>query len=113
MNNAIQQQFKRTLKMMFWIFASHTLLVVYSAFFLSKEAWVFISGGLFYILFGVYFVYEFIQQKRKAKKQVVERFEDEEWLPVVDENGKVLGKVLRSKVHNGSKILHPVVPVLP
>lgn len=109
MNEAVQNQFKRTLKIMFWIFAIHTLLVVYSAFYMSKEAWVFISGGLFYILFGVYFLYEFIQQKRKVKKQVIERFEDEEWLPVVDENGKIIGKVLRSNVHNGSKILHPVV----
>ena len=109
MNDAIQKQFKRTLKMMFWIFAAHTLLVIYSAFYLSKEAWAFISGGLFYILFGVYFAYEFFQQKRKAKKQIIERYEDEEWLPVVDESGKIIGKIIRSQVHNGSRILHPVV----
>ncbi|MFA9392006.1 MAG: septation protein IspZ [Prolixibacteraceae bacterium] len=114
MNEAVQQQFKRTLKMMFWIFSGHTLLVVYSAFFMSKEAWAFISGGLFYILFGVYFAYEYLQQKRKLKNQsaqlpIEERYEDEEWLPVVDEEGKILGKVIRSQVHNGSLILHPVV----
>lgn len=113
MNEAVQQQFKRTLKVMLWIFAGHTLLVIYSAFYMSKEAWAFISGGLFYILFGVYFVYEYWQQKRKMKKQtelpIEERYEDEEWLPVVDEQGKILGKVLRSNVHNGSRILHPVV----
>jgi isopentenyldiphosphate isomerase len=37
------------------------------------------------------------------------QYEDEEWLPVVDEQGKVLGKIIRSKVHDGSRILHPVV----
>jgi len=52
MNETVQLQFKRTLKMMFWIFGVHTILVVYSAFYLSKEAWAFISGGLFYLLFG-------------------------------------------------------------
>jgi isopentenyldiphosphate isomerase/intracellular septation protein A len=110
MNEAVQQQFKRTLKTMFWIFAAHTALVLYSAFYMSKEAWAFISGGLFYILFGVYFVYEFYKQKRKRKELPMEqRYEDEEWLPVVDEEGKVLGKALRSVCHSGQKILHPVV----
>lgn len=110
MNDAIQKQFKKTLKTMFWIFTVHTFLVVYSAFFLSKEVWAFISGGLFYILFGIYFVYEFYVQKRKRKALLVEqRYEDEEWLPVVDDEGNVIGKALRSACHSGQKILHPVV----
>lgn len=33
----------------------------------------------------------------------------EEWVPLVDESGRVTGKVLRSQVHNGSFLLHPVV----
>lgn len=109
MNDEVMKKFKQTLKMMFWIFTVHTFLVLYSAFYLSKEAWAFISGGLFYIIFGVYFVYEFFHQRRKARKQIVEQYEDEEWLPMVDEKGKILGKILRSKVHDGSGILHPVV----
>lgn len=111
MNEAVMQKFRQTLKIMLWIFLAHTVLVTYSAFFMSKEAWAFISGGLFYIIFGVYFVYEFWQQRRKSKKQaeIIEQYEDEEWLPVVDEQGKILGKILRSKVHDGSRILHPVV----
>ena len=39
----------------------------------------------------------------------MERFEDEEWLPVVDEEGKIVGQALRSACHSGQKILHPVV----
>ena len=35
--------------------------------------------------------------------------ENEEWVPLVDENGNVTGKALRSTVHNGSRLLHPVV----
>ncbi|MCF8358045.1 MAG: septation protein IspZ [Prolixibacteraceae bacterium] len=109
MNDAVMKKFKQTLKVMFWIFAAHTLLVLYAAFYMSKEAWAFISGGLFYILFGVYFLYEFLQQRRKIKKQPVIPVDDEEWLPVVDEAGKVIGKALRSACHSGQKILHPVV----
>ena len=33
----------------------------------------------------------------------------EEWVPLVDEGGKVTGQAPRSQVHNGSKLLHPVV----
>ncbi len=55
------------------------------------------------------FVSLFVQQKRKAKKQQVYQYEDEEWLPVVDEQGKVIGKALRSVCHSGQKLLHPVV----
>jgi isopentenyldiphosphate isomerase len=35
--------------------------------------------------------------------------ENEEWVPLVDEYGNVTGKALRSTVHNGSMLLHPVV----
>jgi isopentenyldiphosphate isomerase/intracellular septation protein A len=109
MNEIVMKKFKQTMKVMFWIFSSHTLMVIYSAFYMSKEAWAFISGGLFYILFGIYFLYEFLQQKRKNKQIVVQKFEDEEWLPVVDEQGNIIGKALRSACHGGEKILHPVV----
>ena len=105
-NNAAMQNFNRSLKIMFWIFLVHVVLIIYSAYFMSKEAWVFISGGLFYILFGVYFVYELVRSKLNAKK-----YQDEEWFPLVDEEGKVVGKAPRSVCHNGSKLLHPVVHV--
>lgn len=37
--------------------------------------------------------------------------EDDEMLPVVDENGLVYGQARRSYVHGGSKLLHPVVHI--
>ncbi len=97
-------QMRRSLKTLFYIFFAHTLLVFYATFFMSKEAWAFISGGLFYIIFGIYFLYEFLRQKRKQML-----FSREEWVPLVDEKGTVTGKAPRSQVHNGSKLLHPVV----
>jgi isopentenyldiphosphate isomerase/intracellular septation protein A len=90
---------------MFWITLAHIILVVYSAEYMSKEAWAFISGGLFYIFFAVYFVILWL-----IKQFNIRRFSKEEWFPVVDEEGKITGKAPRSVCHDGkSKLLHPVV----
>ncbi|RLD68373.1 MAG: NUDIX hydrolase [Bacteroidetes bacterium] len=106
MNAVMEKQFKRSLKIMFWLFSAHVLMVVYSAYFMSKEAWVFISGGLFYIIFGVYFGVELLRNKLKNKVS-----SNEEWLPLVDEDGKVIGKAPRSLCHKDKNLLHPVVHV--
>jgi len=101
-------QLNRSLKAMFYIFLVHTVLIVYSAFFMSKQAWAFISGGLFYILFGVYFVAEFVRNKLKQKRWY-EKYKDDEWFDLVDEDGRVIGKAPRSVCHSGPGMLHPVV----
>jgi isopentenyldiphosphate isomerase/intracellular septation protein A len=90
---------------MFCITLVHIILVLYSAKYMSKEAWAFISGGLFYIFFAAYFAVLWTFNRiisRRLKKM--------EWFPVVNEDGKVLGKAPRSVCHDGkSKLLHPVV----
>jgi isopentenyldiphosphate isomerase/intracellular septation protein A len=101
-------QFRKMMQLMFFIFLIHTILVFYSAFYLSKEAWAFISGGLFYILFALIFGYEFLKQKLNRRK-VTPVPDDEEWLPIVDEQGQIIGKAPRSACHRGEKLLHPVV----
>lgn len=103
-NDAQMAQMRQSLKVLFYIFLLHTVLVFYSAFYMSKEAWAFISGVLFYLLFGIYFLVEMYRQKRKQKVLA-----NEEWVPLVDAEGKVIGQAPRSQVHNGSKLLHPVV----
>jgi len=101
--------FRRSLRNLLYIILAHIALVIYSAFYLSSEAWAFISGGLFYILFAIYFVFESVRKRRKVKNQIIQSFEDEEWLPVVQEDGRVIGKAPRSACHTGNKILHPVI----
>jgi isopentenyldiphosphate isomerase len=72
---------------------------------MSKEAWAFISGGLYYILFGVWFAGLWGFNKIKGY-----RFKNEEWFPIVNEEGVVTGRAPRSVCHDGkSKLLHPVV----
>jgi len=107
LNGQQMAQFRKTLQLMFFVFLIHTLLVFYAAFYMSDGAWAFISGGLFYILFAVVFVYEFVKQKLSRKPQIIPQ--DEEWLPLVDEQGTVVGKAPRSVCHRGEKLLHPVV----
>ncbi len=58
---------RRSLRIMFFLFSFHTLLIVYAAFFMSGAAWAFISGGLFYILFGVYFAVNLSVQWLRAR----------------------------------------------
>jgi isopentenyldiphosphate isomerase/intracellular septation protein A len=103
-NDAQYLQMKRSMKGVFWLFTGYTLLVFYSAYFMSKEAWAFISGGLFYILFAVYFVYEFIKNRFLRNN-----LKKEEWLPLLNAKGEVIGKAPRSVCHSSKEYLHPVV----
>ena len=89
----------------FWITVLHIILVLYSAFYMSKEAWFFISGGLYYIFFGLFFAFMILRNRLTAR-----RYKDEEWFPIVTSDGKVTGKAPRSVCHDGkSLLLHPVV----
>ncbi len=95
---------KKSLKILFFLFLTYTALVFYSVWFMSKEAWAFISGGLFYIIFGAYFLFEIIRNKFRNKK-----LKNEEILPLVNENAEIIGKAPRSVCHSNKKYLHPVV----
>jgi len=103
-SEAQQRQMKNNMKILFFLFVAYTILVFYSVWFMSKEAWSFISGGLFYILFGVYFVFELIKSRIAQNK-----LKNEEWLPLLNEKGEVIGKAPRSVCHSSKDYLHPVV----
>jgi len=103
-NDAQFRQMQKSMRVMFWLFTIYTLLVFYSVWFMSNKAWAFISGALFYIMFGVYLAFEFIKSKLKQQKLL-----NEEWLPLVNEKGKITGKAPRSVCHSNKALLHPVV----
>lgn len=105
LNADMEKAMRLNMIAIFWMTLVHITLVLYSARYMSKEAWVFISGGLYYIFFVVYFVVLWIVNKVK-----ILRLKNEEWFPVINEDGKVLGKAPRSVCHDGkSRLLHPVV----
>lgn len=96
-----------TLKILFWLIFVHVFLVLFSVFFMSTKAWGFISGVVFYVLilgfFAVQFLMTYIQRKKLLKS--------DEFVPLVDENGAIIGRALRSELHFNpdKKLLHPVV----
>jgi len=102
-NDEQTEYMKKNMRVLFWIFIAYTALVFYSVWFMSKEAWAFISGGLFYIIFAVYFVYEFVKNKLLRKKNM------EEWLPILNIKGEIIGKAPRSLCHTNKEYLHPVI----
>lgn len=100
-----EKAMQRTMKILFWMMLAYTFLIIYAAYFMSKESWAFISGGLLYILFGLFFAWQFISAKLKQKAPD----KKEEWVPLVDEKGMITGKATRAEVHRGPGKLHPVI----
>lgn len=98
------ERMRSGLRTMFVLFSLHTALVLYAALFLSTEAWAFISTAVFYMMFGLYLAVELAANWFRRR-----RLRNEEWLPLVDEEGKVTGQAPRSVVHGNNEMLHPVV----
>lgn len=64
----------------------------------------FIEGKLVWMVLIFYFASEMIIARLRGRK-----YGKEEWLPIVNEEGKVVGRAPRSMFHNNAKWLHPVV----
>jgi isopentenyldiphosphate isomerase len=111
--NDLQLSMMRQLsRVLFIILLMHTVLIVYSAYFMSKEAWGFISGGLFYIIFGLILGGQFVYNRfLKRGSRLFTAAAGEEWFDLVTADGKVIGKAPRSAVHGNPDLLHPVVHV--
>lgn len=60
---------RRPIRALFWLLAAHIALIIYSAYFMSREAWAFVSGGLFYIVVGVYFTGQIAYQRWMIRKR--------------------------------------------
>lgn len=105
---------KRSLGFLLGVLALHICLTIYAAFVLSNAAWGFISGGLLYILFAVVALAQFISGKRAARRmtQGAGASQGEELLPLVDDEGKIVGVAPRSQCHVGPGKLHPVVRLI-
>lgn len=103
-------QMRRMMRRMFYLLAAHTLLIFYSAYYLSTEAWGFISGGLLYILLGGMMLVEFIRARLQRRK-MAQQLQNDEWFDLVTPEGKVIGRAPRRAVHGNPDLLHPVVHV--
>ena len=103
---AAEFKMSATLRVFFWLTVVHILLVVWSAFYMNEKAWAFISGILFYLMIGGYFLFETGRSYLENRK-----YRNSEVLPVVNEEGQVTGKAPREMFHfnKKEKLLHPVV----
>lgn len=101
---AHQQAMRRMLKLLFYLLVIHTAVAFASAFLCNDEVHSFIEGPLLYILIALFFLTFFVKNRLLAKAA-----RDDEWVPVVNEKGEVVGKATRRSVHSGSMLLHPVV----
>lgn len=93
---------------MFIIFAFHTALIVYASLFLSHKTWAFIIGVLFYILFGIYMVYEILRNKISAYI-LAKKYRDDEWFDLLDKQGNIGGKAPSQLCHNNPELIHGIV----
>ncbi|HID38195.1 MAG TPA: hypothetical protein EYP36_01615, partial [Calditrichaeota bacterium] len=110
MNPAQAGLLKKLSRLLFFVLLLHTGLIIYSAWFWSKEVWAFISGGLFYIIFALIFIGQWIYLRWKKHSPVQPRTNSgEEWFDIVDEHGKIVGRAPRSEVHGNPQLLHPTV----
>ncbi len=104
---------RRSLGLMLVALGIHIALTVWAALALSTALWGFISGGLLYILFGLFAgipnTIPLLARRRVARARTASRAAGEEMLPIVDESGRVLGSAPRSECHRGPGKLHPVV----
>lgn len=85
----------------------HAGLTALAALYGTKAQWDFVAGALFWILSLAYAAC-FIVPALLARGKSVARG-GEETLPIVDDDGRVIGKAARSRCHSGEKPLHPVV----
>lgn len=102
------KEMKRMMKGVLVLLVFHTGLIIYAAYYLSSEAWGFISGGLFYLLFVFMIILE-LARKKWNQIRLERKYADDEWFPLVNPEGKIIGKVPRTLVHDNPSLLHPVI----
>lgn len=96
---------QQILKVFFFLMAAHTLLILGAALWMPHAWWAAISGPGFYVLVILMSGISWFSNKQRGKK-----WKREEWLPLVDEEGKLKGHAPRSLVHSSkTNWLHPVI----
>ena len=69
MTPAASHAMRRGSAVLFALMSAHTALIVYAAYRMSTAAWGFISGALFYIVFGVYVAGTFAAGRLRMRRR--------------------------------------------
>ena len=75
-------QMKQSMVKMFLLMLLYSFMALGSAFLESKAVWAFISGPGLFVVFGIFFLWDWFLKKRQA---IV--YQQDEWLPLVNEVG--------------------------
>ena len=98
-------QMRQTMKLFFWSVLIYTCITVLALALLPEKFGSFLGNTGIFIAFAIVFLIDFVRKRylrRKLKK--------EEWLPLIDTSGKVIGHAPRFAVHDSkNRWLHPVV----
>ncbi|GAO28713.1 NUDIX hydrolase [Geofilum rubicundum] len=99
-------QMRMTMQHFFWWMAGYWLILL-------AALWMPVSWEAFLNSSGLYlFIVLAMGTELLIKRSKNKRWSEEEWLPLVEKDGKVMGSAPRSVVHNGhSRWLHPVVHI--
>lgn len=92
------------LRKLFWLSIIFTVIAFCLPKFIPEENCRQANIWMISILTIFYFAHEIISNKIKMNQ-----LNNEEQLPIVDDNGKVIGKAPRSVCHSDRSLLHPVV----
>lgn len=99
-----QQQIIYKVREMFWFTFFYTLLIIVLSFVVGENFYIKICIYLLVATVLSYFICVFVKNKKQMN-----RLANEEQLPLVDEQGNVIGKAPRSVCHSDNTLLHPVV----
>lgn len=92
------------LRELFWLSITYTTIVFCLPKLISEDACQQANRWLVAVLAGFYIAHGIISNHIKMNQ-----LNNEEQLPIVDENGKVIGKAPRSVCHSDRSLLHPVI----
>jgi isopentenyldiphosphate isomerase len=98
-------QMKQSMKFLFFATLIYTCITVISIILLPERISDFLSNTGIFIALALFFIIDFLKKRYLHRK-----YRHEEWLPLIDSEGKVIGIAPRSVVHSGkNRWLHPVV----
>ncbi|WP_439183763.1 NUDIX domain-containing protein [Carboxylicivirga taeanensis] len=95
---------QQSMKRLFWLLLVYSLATIASSFLENTAIWKFLGSAGLFVVMGIFLAWEWWSKKRQNQQ-----LKNEEWLPLVDDAGRIIGSAPRSHVHNHSFLLHPVV----
>ncbi len=104
MNPYQMWQMQESMKRIFWLLLVYSLATIAASFLNDTRLWKFLGSAGLFVVMGVFLAFEWWQKRRQNLQ-----LRNEEWVPLVDEDGKIIGSAPRSHVHQKSFLLHPVV----